>query len=83
MLAEVETRVRERGIGIRVSQGARDFLLEKGYDPKYGARPLRRTIQRMVEDRLADLFLEGRFKGGAKVEIEPEDDQLSFREIPA
>jgi hypothetical protein len=37
----------------------------------------------MVEDRLADLFLEGRFKGGAKVEIEPEDDQLSFREIPA
>lgn len=83
MLAEVEKRVKDRGIGIHVSEEARDFLLEKGYDPKYGARPLRRTIQRMVEDRLADLFLEGRFKEGARVQVEPEGDHLAFREIPA
>lgn len=83
MLTEVETRVRERGIGVIVSSEAREFLLEKGYDPKYGARPLRRTIQRMVEDRLADLFLEGRFKDGKRVEIEVKGDQLAFREIPA
>jgi len=83
MLAEVRERVKERGIDISVSQEARDFLLEKGYDPKYGARPLRRTIQRMVEDRLADLFLEGRFKEGARVGIEPGGDQLAFTDIPS
>ena len=83
MLTEVTERVKERGIDISVSQEARDFLLEKGYDPKYGARPLRRTIQRMVEDRLADLFLEGRFKEGARVGIEPGEDQLAFTEIPS
>jgi len=83
MLTEVKERVKERGIDISVSQEARDFLLEKGYDPKYGARPLRRTIQRMVEDRLADLFLEGRFKEGARVGIEPGEDQLAFTEIPS
>ncbi len=83
LLREVEKRVKDRGIEIQVSEGARNLLLEKGYDPKFGARPLRRTIQKMVEDRLADLFLEGKFRQGAKVWVETEGDQLSFRELPA
>lgn len=83
LLGEVEKRVKDRGIEITVSAAARDLLLEKGYDPKYGARPLRRTIQRMVEDRLADLFLEGKFKQGAKVRVDTEGDQLSFSETTA
>jgi len=83
LLGEVEKRVKDRGIEIQVSAGARDLLLEKGYDPKFGARPLRRTIQKMVEDRLADLFLEGKFKQGAKVGVDAEGEQLSFREITA
>jgi len=83
LLGEVEKRVKDRGIEITVSAAARDLLLEKGYDPKYGARPLRRTIQRMVEDRLADLFLEGKFKQGAKVRVDAEGDQLSFSETTA
>jgi ATP-dependent Clp protease ATP-binding subunit ClpC len=83
LLREVEKRVKDRGIEIQVFAGARDLLLEKGYDPKFGARPLRRTIQKMVEDRLADLFLEGKFKQGAKVGVDAEGEQLSFREITA
>ncbi len=83
LLREVEKRVKDRGIEIQVSEEARNLLLEKGYDPKFGARPLRRTIQKMVEDRLADLFLEGKFRQGAKVWVETEGDQLSFRELQA
>ncbi|HOK19525.1 MAG TPA: ATP-dependent Clp protease ATP-binding subunit, partial [Thermosynergistes sp.] len=59
MLKEVERRLSEQGVRIMVSQAARELLLAEGFDPKFGARPLRRTVQRMVEDRLADELLEG------------------------
>jgi len=44
---------------VKFQDGVREFILEKGYDPKYGARPLRRTIQRYIEDELADMYLKG------------------------
>ena len=62
MLAEVSERIKSQGFNIDVSDDAKEKILEKGYKPKYGARPLRRAIQSMIEDRLADFMLSGKFK---------------------
>lgn len=78
MLSEVDKRLVEQGIHVDVSEKAREFLLERGYDPKYGARPLRRTIQRMVEDRLADLLLEGKIVAGSTYRVDVDGEALSF-----
>ncbi|MBC7121593.1 MAG: AAA family ATPase, partial [Candidatus Methanosuratus sp.] len=72
MLKEVEKRLSEQGVHIVVSQAARELLLTEGFDPKFGARPLRRTVQRMVEDRLADELLEGTIKLGDVVYVDVE-----------
>ncbi|MBQ7569875.1 MAG: ATP-dependent Clp protease ATP-binding subunit, partial [Synergistaceae bacterium] len=62
MLLEVSDRLKPQGFNIDVSNDAKEKILEKGYKPKYGARPLRRAIQSMLEDRLADFMLSGKFK---------------------
>ncbi|MBQ6909969.1 MAG: ATP-dependent Clp protease ATP-binding subunit [Synergistaceae bacterium] len=62
MLLEVSDRLKPQGFNIDVSDDAKEKILEKGYKPKYGARPLRRAIQSMLEDRLADFMLSGKFK---------------------
>ena len=54
------------------------MLADKGYDPVYGARPLKRTIQRLIQDPLAVKILAGEFKEGDTVKVEVEDDELSF-----
>ena len=55
-----------------------DFILEKGYDPKFGARPLRRTIQKHIEDDLTEQFFLGKIKAGAKVTVDVKDGAVSF-----
>ena len=55
-----------------------ELLLEKGYDPQYGARPLRRAIQKMVEDSLSNLMLEGTVRAGEKVSVSVTDGELKF-----
>lgn len=97
MLNDVVKRAREKGVEMTVSQDACQLLLDKGYDPKYGARPLRRTIQRMVEDKLADMLLDSSLKDGDRVclttemkvsanGIEPENGEMKeliFDKLPA
>jgi len=61
-----------------VSDEAKALLAKKGFDPVYGARPLRRAVQSMVEDRLAEEMLEGRVKSGDKVFVDVKDDELVF-----
>ncbi|MEN9308354.1 MAG: hypothetical protein RL173_2286, partial [Fibrobacterota bacterium] len=56
--------------------------VEKSFDPLYGARPLRRTIQKLVEDALAEDFLRGKFAEGDSIRIEREDDKLVFHPEP-
>ncbi len=65
-------------IDLKVSQEAKAYLVEKGYDPKYGARPLRRTIQSQLEDKLAEEILDGRVKSGDCVDVVKADDGLRF-----
>ncbi len=68
MLARVRTQLTEQQIELLVPDDAKDFLVTKGYDPQYGARPLRRTIQNLIEDPLAESLLQGKFRPGDIVE---------------
>ncbi len=75
---EIEQRLKERSIKLQLSNAAKAFLIDKGYDPVLGARPLRRTIQRHIEDQLAEEFLHERFHDGDTIAIEASDDSLVF-----
>ena len=77
-LARLAKRLSEKRITITLSDAARDMLAEQGFDPTYGARPLKRVIQRQVLDPLAMEILEGRVKEGSNVYVEVEGDRLKF-----
>ncbi|SDZ22486.1 ATPase family associated with various cellular activities (AAA) [Proteiniborus ethanoligenes] len=76
MLKEVVGDVEEKGFNLYVSDEAKDLLVKKGYDQKYGARPLRRAIQRYIEDEIAELYLKDKFKDGYTINIDVEDDKI-------
>ena len=65
-------------MALEIAEPAKALLAEKGYDPVYGARPLKRTIQRLIQDPLAVKILAGEFKEGDTVKVEVEDDELAF-----
>ena len=77
-IKEVSRRLREKGIEIDLSTDALQLLIEKGFDPVYGARPLKRTIQRLLEDPLAEEIISGQYKEGSKIKGERKDDVLVF-----
>ena len=79
MLNETRQQLLEKGLSLEVTQSAKEFLAEKGYDPNFGARPLRRVIQDHIEDRLSEELLSGRFRPGDTIEIAAEDDGLTVR----
>jgi ATP-dependent Clp protease ATP-binding subunit ClpA len=76
MLKEVISDATEKSIDIEVSTEARDFLLEKGYSTKYGARPLRRTIQKYIEDEISDAYLKGDIKENMVATFTLKDDKI-------
>ncbi len=79
MLGTISKRTKQQmGISLHVTEDGREYLIEKGYDPKYGARPLRRTIQSLVEDRLAEQILDGAVKEGDQVEVAKGEEGLLF-----
>jgi ATP-dependent Clp protease ATP-binding subunit ClpC len=78
MLRSVSKRIAEYGLYLEFTDAAKDLLVKKGYDPVYGARPLRRVIQRMVEDRLSEEMLEGKLKDGEVVAVDAAGDELTF-----
>jgi ATP-dependent Clp protease ATP-binding subunit ClpB len=82
-VARVVARVRERGVEVQLTDAARELLGNLGYDPAYGARPLRRVIQRQLTDRLALALLDGSLKAGATVRVDAGDGQLTFESLPA
>jgi len=81
MLDRLQLQLGERKISLAVDQDAKDFLIDRGYDPTFGARPLRRAIQRYVEDPLAEEVLKGRFPEGGTLRIKLEGDALTFEEV--
>jgi len=78
MLREVSRRLSEQEMSLRFDSDAVAVLAQAGYDTQYGARPLRRAIQRQVEDALSEEILAGRVKAGEEIMISAKDGQLVF-----
>ena len=78
MFASLEKRLEERSVTVEMSEEAKDYIVGEGYNEEYGARPLRRTIQRLVEDRLSEMLLSGRISDGDKVAVTVKDGALDF-----
>jgi ATP-dependent Clp protease ATP-binding subunit ClpC len=77
LLNQVRNRLAEQGIALEVGDEVRDFLLQEGYDEEYGARPLRRAIQSLVDDTLADALLNGDLASGQTAVLTVQDDHIA------
>ncbi|MCL2792357.1 MAG: ATP-dependent Clp protease ATP-binding subunit [Spirochaetaceae bacterium] len=76
MIKELEKRLSERHIGIKITEGAKDYLIEKGWDSRYGARPLRRVIQNEIEDQLSVMVIAGEIKSQSTAVVDYEDSKI-------
>ncbi|MGB7522425.1 MAG: AAA family ATPase, partial [Spirulinaceae cyanobacterium] len=76
-------RLEEQKISLKLADAALDFLAEVGYDPVYGARPLKRAVQRYLETAIAKSLLRGDFKGGDTIFVDVEDERLTFNRLGA
>jgi len=74
----IEDRLREQGVALTLTEAAKDWLAHQGYDRQFGARPLRRTLQRMVESPLSLKLLKGEITPGMSVSVDVKDDKLEF-----
>ncbi|HUK42202.1 MAG TPA: AAA family ATPase, partial [Candidatus Acidoferrales bacterium] len=77
-LKRLRQNLASRKMALEITDAAKALLADKGYDPVYGARPLKRTIQRLIQDPLAVKILEGEFKEGDRVKIDADRDSLVF-----
>ena len=82
-LRRLTERLAERGLGLEVTDAAKEQLVEAGWDPTYGARPLKRAIQRLVENPLALRLLEGEFAEGDTVRVDAREGELTFEKARA
>jgi ATP-dependent Clp protease ATP-binding subunit ClpC len=80
VLNNVHERLAEHEVQLKVTQAAKEYLADEGYDPDYGARPLRRVVQNQVEDVLSDGILTGRFEAGHTIMVDFVDGELVFRQ---
>jgi len=80
-LKEVEKQLNLQGVSLEVTDAAKDWLGEKGFDQVFGARPLRRVIQNEVEDKLSEGLLQGEYEVGDTVVVDMSEDSLVFREV--
>jgi len=78
MLDEVKDDLKEKNITIELKSDVKDYILKIGYDEKFGARPLRRAIQRNIEDEIVELYFMGKIKSGSIVNIKLRNDKLAF-----
>src|ERR671925_514437 len=82
-LRRLRARLAERGLSLELTDGAKELITEAGWDPTYGARPLKRALQRLVENPLALRLLEGEFAEGDTVRVDAEDEELVFEKASA
>ncbi|MEJ7620131.1 MAG: AAA family ATPase [Aquificaceae bacterium] len=81
LVASINKRLAERNISIELTEGAKEHLVRLGYDPAYGARPLKRTLQKHLETPLANLIIKGEVRNGQRVKVELVDGKLEFQPI--
>src|SRR5437868_9086053 len=82
MLSRTQKQLTEQRLTMEVTAGAKDVLMEKGFDPVFGARPMRRAIQNRIEDPLAEGLLHGRFQPGDTVLVDRSGDDLTLETKP-
>ena len=83
-IIDIETRglserLAQRKVEIVLTEAAKEFIIEKGFNPEYGARPLRRAIQRLLEDPLAEEVLRGHFPEGTRILVSLEGEEIAFK----
>ena len=81
MLRDIVNRLKEKGVGFTITDAAKDVVLKTGYDPKYGARPLKRAIQSLVEDKLARLSLTGKLKPGTEITVDEYGGEIELTAV--
>ena len=82
-VTKVMGRLKARNIILQLDEKAKDFLVSRGYDPGYGARPMRRAVERSLEDPLAEEILKGTFHEGEPIHVSCDVDHLSFSQQAA
>ena len=80
-VSKVTKRVRQKAIHVVLDTAAHEFLIEKGYDPTYGARPMRRAVEKFLEDPLAEELLRGGIKAGDTLEVTAAGAKLAFHVV--
>jgi len=80
LISEVESRLKERNIKFDLDESSKELLVEKGFDPEFGARPIKRTIRRLIEDPLSEEILKGNVKDGKHIRLVRADDKIKFKE---
>jgi ATP-dependent Clp protease ATP-binding subunit ClpC len=78
-VAKIIERIRAKDIEVRLDTTAVEFLIDKGYDPTYGARPMRRAVEKHLEDPLAEEFLRGNINQGDTLDVQAAGEQLAFK----
>ena len=79
-IKKVEDRLKGKNLKLILDEKAKDLLVEKGYDPSYGARPMRRSVERFLEDPLAEEILRGNLHDGDPVSVTVEDGKMIFKQ---
>jgi len=82
MLASVTLQLQEKGVNLEVSEAAKDYIGEKGYDEVFGARPLRRVIQELIEDKLSEDLLRGKFQSGDTIVVDIKEGEIDIHPVP-
>jgi ATP-dependent Clp protease ATP-binding subunit ClpC len=78
MVSDVNDRLMEKGLSIAINKKVKEFLVDKGYEPSFGARPLRRVIEDNIEDPLSEQLLLGKFLYGTKIKADVKDGKIEF-----
>jgi ATP-dependent Clp protease ATP-binding subunit ClpC len=77
---KVVNRLKGKNLKLELDEVAKDFLVEKGYDPQYGARPMRRAVERYLEDPLAEEILRGHLHEGEPIKVSSDKEKLTFNQ---
>lgn len=81
MVSDVQKQVRTQEMELNITDTAKAIIVKEGYEPKFGARPLRRAVQRLIENPLSNQIIEGTFKPGDKIKAEAKDDKIVFEKV--